>query len=207
MATAREGVTDACFACSGGFQPREKLYTLSCCGQCVHKSCHVEKFGNLLNGGHTGEYMPCPNCQQRFLIKAEVVRKDKFTEAETKIIERVLARHYDKAILLMMRSEVQGIMKALNIRGVESMRYVSYQVFIVGVAFWLPLETKDYCKWEDVASCVSMGFIFENLTEMRGSVQDEVEVRTTQREGSVPPFLRRTVGDELQERRRGQVVP
>lgn len=74
-------------------------------------------------------------------------------------------------------------MKALNIREIESMCYVSYRVFIVGVAFWLPLERKVYCKREDVATRLSLGFMFENLVEMRGQFEKRQKYRPHKERG------------------------
>lgn len=108
MTSAGKDVKDACFLCSGRISTKS-LFTLSCCGQPVHKTCLMKRFGDLLNDQHTREYVPCPNCQQRFLIKAEVIHEDTFTEAETKSIKMTLVKYYRKATVPMTKSEIQGL--------------------------------------------------------------------------------------------------
>lgn len=168
MATANKSVAGSCFVCSGTVpKAKEKRLVLSCCRQSIHQTCLADNFGALLSDLETHEYVPCPNCHRRFSIGSMIVPNDKFTVAETKAIDKVFVLHHSKACIPMTKSEIRGIAKALDTRGIDSMRHVSYRVFVVGAAFWFPLVRKHYCEWEDVATRLSLGFIYENLSEMR----------------------------------------
>lgn len=95
------------------------------------------------------------------------VCSNEFTLAQNDTIENVFLLHFSKGDIPMTKKEIRGINNALKTRGIESMRHVSYRVFIVGTAFWLPLDRETYCGWEDVATRLSLGLIFDNLSVMR----------------------------------------
>ena len=125
-----------CFVCSTNtLDLKERILALSCCGRYVHETCLEDKFGALSSKQETR----CPSCDERFVIRNMFTRSDRFTVMQTKMMERAFALHYSEALVSMTKSEIRGIMKALNTRGIDSTRHVSYRVFVVGAAFWFPL--------------------------------------------------------------------
>ena len=168
MATARERVMGLCYVCSTTIsEAKEKLFVLSCCRRSIHKPCLEDRLGALVSKQQMGKDVPCPNCHRRFSIGSMIVHNDTFTVAQTKMIEMVFVLHHSKPYIPMTKREIRGITKALKTPGIDSMRHASYRIFVVGAAFWFPLERSVYCEWEDVATCLSLGLVFENLSEMR----------------------------------------
>ena len=47
------------------------------------------------------------------------------------------------------------------------MRHVSHRVFVVGLAFWFPLPKEKLCDWEDIVVRLSLGLIWNMVSEMR----------------------------------------
>ena len=52
---------------------------------------------------------------------------------------------------------------------------VSHRIFAVGLAFWFPLPKDKLCDWEDIASRLSLGLIWNMLSEMRTRYQLRVQ--------------------------------
>ena len=63
------------------------------------------------------------------------------------------------------------------------MRHVSHRVFVVGLAFWFPLPKEKLCYWEDIVVRLSLGLIWNMVSEMR----DRYE-RRVQRDGRADAF-------------------
>ena len=82
-----------------------------------------------------------------------------------------------------MTEEIQGLHIALNVRGFRAMRHVSHRVFAVGLAVWFLLPKDKHCDWEGIAARLSLGLIWNMLSEMR----DRYE-RRVQREGRGDAF-------------------
>ena len=75
----------------------------------------------------------------------------------------------------MTSEEIQGLRIALNVRGFRAMRYVSHRVFAVGLAFWFPLSKDKLCDWEDIAARLSLGLIWNMVSEMRDRYERRVQ--------------------------------
>lgn len=169
MATGGENKIGACFVCSETLtKDKDNLLVLSCCKESVHKTCMIDALHDKRSRkGQRGKSSLCPNCNRSYTVENAFVCSNEFTVAQTNTIENVFLLHHSKGDIPLTKKEIRGINNALKTPGVESMRRVSYRVFIVGVAFWLPLEREKYCEWEDVATRLSLGLIFANLSEMR----------------------------------------
>ena len=67
----------------------------------------------------------------------------------------------------MTKEEIRGLRIALNVRGYRAMRHLSRRAFVVGLAFWIPLPKEKLCDWEDIVSRLSLGLIWNMVSEMR----------------------------------------
>ena len=47
------------------------------------------------------------------------------------------------------------------------MRHLSHRAFVVGLAFWIPLPKEKLCDWEDIVAHLSLGLIWNMVSEMR----------------------------------------
>lgn len=169
MATGGENEIGACFVCSETLtKHKDKLFLLSCCKESIHKTCLTDALRAVRSReGQRGNPSLCPNCNRSLTVENAFVRSNEFTVAQHNTIENVFVLHHSKGDIPLTKKEILGIHNALKTHGIESMRHVSYRVFMVGTAFWLPLDRETSCGWEDVVTRLSLGLIFANLWEMR----------------------------------------
>ena len=46
------------------------------------------------------------------------------------------------------------------------MRHLSHRAFMVGLAFWFPLPKEKLCDWEDIVARLSLGLIWNLVSEV-----------------------------------------
>ena len=124
-----------------------------------------------------------PQVSLRTRVTAQVLQRDKFLPADSDKIEYCFLKHHAVSRIPMTSEEIQGLRIALNVWGFRAMRHVSHRVFAVGLAFWFPLPKEKLCDWEDIAARLSLGLIWNMLSEM----WDRYE-RRVQREGRGDSF-------------------
>ena len=134
----------------------------------AHHLCLREKF-------HDWHLVTCPKCRCRIRVTAQVLRRDKFSTADSDKIEFCFLKHHVVSRIPMTYEEIQGLRIALNVRGFRAMRYVSHRVFAVGLAFWFPLSKDKLCDWEDIAARLSLGLIWNMVSEMRDRYERRVQ--------------------------------
>ena len=75
----------------------------------------------------------------------------------------------------MTAKEIEGLRIALNVSGLQGMRHVSHRVFAVGLAFWFPLPKEKLCDREDIVARLSLGLIWNMVSEMRDRYDRRVQ--------------------------------
>ena len=138
----------------------ERVFLLQCCMSGAHHACLREKFPDW-------HLVTCPKCRCRTRVTAQVLRREKFSPADSDKIEYCFLKHHVVSHISMTSKEVQGLRIALNVRGFRAMRHVSHRVFAVGLAFWFLLPKDKLCDWEDIAARLSLGLIWNMVSEMR----------------------------------------
>ena len=152
---------DRCILCSREeMQDGEKLFLLNCCKSGVHQACLREQF-------HDWQLVTCPKCRCRSKVNAQVIKRDQFSPIDCDKIELCFLKHHTVSKVPMTAKEIHGLRIALNVRGFRAMRHLSHRTFVVGLAFWIPLPKEKLCEWEDIVSRLSLGLIWNMVSEMR----------------------------------------
>ena len=141
-------------------QDREKLFLLSCCQSGVHQACVREKYPNV-------HLLTCPKCRCRAKVNAHVIQRDEFSPSDSDKIDLCFVKHHTVSNVPMTTEEIPGLRIALNVRGYRAMRHLSRRAFVVGLAFWIPLPKEKLCDWEDIVARLSLGLIWNMVSEMR----------------------------------------
>ena len=153
-----------CFlCCSDQMKDGERLFLMDCCKKGVHRACVQQRFPDYT----TSQYIPCPACHTPSKASAQVIQRSQFTPAESDKIELCFLKHQIVTRIPMTRQELTGLRIAVKVQGFNAMRHVSHRVFIVGMCFWVPLVKEKMCEWEDIAQRLSLGLIWNNVSEMR----------------------------------------
>ena len=142
----------------------ERVMLLQCCMSGVHHACLREKFPDW-------HLVTCPKCRCQTRVTAQVLRWDKFSPADSDKIEYCFLKHHAATRIPMTSEEIHGLHVALNVRGFRAMRHVSHRVFAVGLTFWFPLPKDKLCDWEDIVARLTLGLIWNMLSEMRDRYQ------------------------------------
>ena len=138
----------------------EKMFLVSCCMSGMHQSCIRQKFP----GTHL---VTCPICHCLTQVTAQVIKRDDFSAEDSDKIESCFLKHHTVNAIPMTAKEIEGLRIALNVRGFRAMRHLSRRMFTVGLAFWFPLPKEKLCDWEDIVSRLSLGLIWNMVSEMR----------------------------------------
>ena len=138
----------------------EKMFLVSCCMSGMHQSCIRQKFP----GTHL---VTCPICHCLTQVTAQVIKRDDFSPEDSDKIESCFLKHHTVNAIPMTTKEIEGLRIALNVRGFRAMRHLSRRMFVVGLAFWFPLPKEKLCNWEDIVSRLSLGLIWNMVSEMR----------------------------------------
>ena len=141
-------------------QDGERMLLLSCCRSGVHRTCVREKYPDT-------HLLTCPKCRCRARVTGHLIQRDQFSTADSDKIDLCFAKHHNIINIPMTKGEIQGLRIALNVRGYRAMRHLSRRVFVVGLAFWIPLPKEKLCDWEDIVSRLSLGLIWNMVSEMR----------------------------------------
>ena len=150
-----------CFVCDGELtEEGDKMFVLSCCRSGIHQSCLREKYP----GTHL---VTCPFCHCLTQVDAQVIKRDEFSPEDSDKIDLCFLKHHAVNTIPMTTKEMEGLRIALNVRGFRAMRHVSRRMFVVGLAFWFPLTKEKLCDWEDIVSRLSLGLIWNMVSEMR----------------------------------------
>ena len=75
----------------------------------------------------------------------------------------------------MTQQEMHGLEMARALPGPHAMRHVSHRIFMVGMSFWFPVVKEAVCEWEDVATRLSLGLVWKNISEMRSRFELRVQ--------------------------------
>ena len=75
----------------------------------------------------------------------------------------------------MTTEEKMGLWVALNVRGYRGMRHMSQGIFAVALFFWMRLPKKRLCEWQDIVARLSLGLIWNTMSEMRDCYRKRVE--------------------------------
>ena len=154
-----------CVVChSDEMKDGERLFLMDCCKKGIHLTCVRQRFPDY----RVNQYIPCPDCHTHSRASAHVVQRNHFTPAESDKIELCFLKHQIVTKIPMTRQELVGLRVAVKVQGCNAMRHVSHRVFIVGMCFWVPLVKEKMCEWEDIAQRLSLGLIWNNVSEMRG---------------------------------------
>ena len=146
----------------------ERVFLVQCCLGAAHHACLSQKFPDW-------HLVTCPKCRCRTRVTAQVLRRDKFSPTDSDKIEQCFLKHHMVNKIPMTSEEIEGLRIARNVNGFRAMRHVSHRVFAVGLAFWFPLPKDKLCDWEDIASRLSLGLIWNMLSEMRTRYQLRVQ--------------------------------
>ena len=138
----------------------EKLFLVDCCGSGMHQWCLLEKFPNY-------HLVTCPSCRCRAKITAQDIQRDEFSPTDSDKIGLCFLKRHVVNRIPMTTKEIEGLRIALNVRGFRAMRHLSRRMFTVGLAFWFPLPKEKLCDWEDIVSRLSLGLIWNMVSEMR----------------------------------------
>lgn len=130
----------------------------------AHHACLSEKFPDW-------HLITCTNCRCRARVTAQVLRRDKFSPVDSDKIERCFLKHHVVNCVPMTSKEIEVLRIALNVHGFRAMRHVSHRVFAVGLACWFPLPKEKLCDWEDIVARLSLGPIWNMVSEMRDRYQ------------------------------------
>ena len=141
-------------------QDGERLFLLSCCQSGVHHSCVKERYPAV-------HLLTCPKCHCRAKVNAHVIQRDEFSPTDSDKMELCFIKHHTVSNVPMTKREIHGLRVALNVRGYRAMRHLSRRVFVVGLAFWIPLPKEKLCDWEDIVSRLSLGLTWNMVSEMR----------------------------------------
>ena len=149
-----------CILCSREeMQDGERMLLLSCCRSGVHQTCAREKCPDKV--------MACPKCRCRARVTGHLIQRDEFSPADSDKIDLCFIKHHTVSNVPMTAEEIQGLRVALNVHGYRAMRHLSRRAFVVGLAFWIPLPKEKLCDWEDIVSRLSLGLIWNMVSEMR----------------------------------------
>ena len=154
----------------------ERVMLLQCCMSGVHHACLREKFPDW-------HLVTCPKCCCRTRVTAQVLRRDEFSPDDSDKIEYCFLKHHAATRIPMTSEEIHGLRVAKNVRGFRAIRHVSHHVFAVGLTFWFPLPKDKLCDWEDIVARLTLGLIWNMLSEMRDQY-----ARRVQREGRGDAF-------------------
>ena len=167
-----------CVFCAGdlGSGEEERVLLLQCCLSGAHHACLRDKFPDW-------NFVICPKCDRRTRVTGHVLRRDKFTPEQADKIEYCFVKHQAVRRTPMTSEEIHGLRIALNVRGFRAMRHVSHRVFAVGLTFWFPLPKDKLCDWEDIVARLTLGLIWNMVSEMRDRY-----ARRVQREGRGDAF-------------------
>ena len=167
-----------CIFCSRdlGSGEGEGVLLLQCCMRGAHHTCLRDRFPDW-------NFVTCPKCDRRTRVTGHVLRRDKFTPQEADKIEYCFLKHQAATRIPMTSEEIHGLRIALNVRGFRAMRHVSHRVFAVGLPFWFPLPKYKLCDWEDIVARLTLGLLWNMVSEMRDRYQ-----RRVQREGRGDAF-------------------
>jgi len=91
------------------------------------------------------------------------------------LIDLCFLKHQVVSRIPMTQKEIQGLRVAANVPGLNALRQVSHRLFLTGLVFWAPLKKGLYCEWEDVATRLSLGLTYNNLSGMRSRYDLRVE--------------------------------
>lgn len=139
-----------CVVCSRSeMKDGEKLFLLECCKEGVHKSCLRERLN--------GRRVVCPQCRRETCVHNHVIQKNYFSEKDLDLIDLCFMKHQVVSRIPMTEKEIRGLRVAINVPGLNALRLI----------FWAPLKKGLYCEWEDVATRLSLGVTYNNLSEMR----------------------------------------
>ena len=153
-----------CILCrSDQMKDGEKLFLMDCCRKGVHLACVRQTFPDY----GTSQYVPCPACRTPSKASAQVIQRSQFTPTESDKIELCFLKHQIVTRIPMTRQELSGLRIAVKVQRFNAMRHVSHRMFIVGMCFWVPLIKEKMCEWEDIAQRLSLGLIWNNVSEMR----------------------------------------
>ena len=170
MAAAFDAMEEGkqCLYCTRELQSEgERVFLLRCCMSGAHHACLSEKFPDW-------HLVTCPKCRCRTRVTAQVLRCDKFSAADSDKIEYCFLKHHRVGRVPMTSKEIEGMRIALNVKGFGAMRHVSHRIFTVGLAFWFPLPKEELCDWEDIVARLSLGLIWNMVSEMRTRYQGRV---------------------------------
>ena len=154
----------------------ERVLLLQCCMSGAHHTCLRDRFSDW-------NLVTCPKCRCRSRVTGQVLHRDKFTPEEADKIEYCFLKHQAATRIPMTSEEIRGLRIALNVRGFRAMRHVSHRVFAVGLTFWFPLTKDKLCDWEDIVARLTLGLLWNMVSEMRDRYQ-----RRVQREGRGDAF-------------------
>ena len=147
-----------------------KMFVLNCCRREVHKACRDDKFPQWRKG-----VTVCPQCRRRTCVTIQVIQRDEFSPHDNDLIEGAFLKHHTVNKVPMTTDERTGLRVALNVNGYRAMRHVSHRIFVVALYFWLPMSKDKMCDWEDIVARLSLGLIFDMLSEMRTRYRSCVE--------------------------------
>ena len=148
----------------------EKMFVLNCCRRGVHKVCLDDRFPDWRKG-----LARCPKGRRRTGVTIQVIQRDEFSPEDSDKIEMAFFKHHTVTSVPMTAEEITGLRVALNVRGYRGMGHVSHRVFAVALFFWMPLPKKRLCDWEDIVARLSLGLIWNMMSEMRDRYQKLVE--------------------------------
>ena len=153
-----------CVVChSDQMKDGEKLFLMDCCKKGIHRACVRQRFPNY----ESSQYIPCPACHTSSKASAQVIQRSQFTPAESDKIDLCFLKHQIVTRIPMTRQELSGLRIAVKVQGYNAMRHVSHRVFVVGMCFWVPLVKEKLCEWEHIAQHLSLGLIWNNVSEMQ----------------------------------------
>ena len=146
----------------------ERVFLVQCCMSGAHHACLSEKFPDW-------HLVTCPKCRCRTRVTAQVLRRNKFSPLDSDKIERCFLKHHLVSRMPMTSKEIEGLRIALNFHGFRAMRHVSFRVFAVGLAFWFSLPKEKLYNWEDIVAHLSLGLIWNMVSQMRDRYQLRVQ--------------------------------
>lgn len=103
-----------------------------------------------------------------------MVQQSQFSVDKCDKIDLCFLKHHATNCVPMTVHEMEWICLATKVKGFRTMRHVSHRVFVVGLAFWYPLPKEQLCEWEDIALRLSLGLIWNLVSEMRSHYHNRV---------------------------------
>ena len=162
-----------CYMCKNSKMPDgEVMMRMDCCRAAVHRSCLAKHYPGLVND-KTLHCLKCRKVDSKASIR--VVQTKEFTVEQVDLIERCFLKHHTFTRIPLTQKEMQGLETARLIEGPRAMFHVSYRIFMVGMSFWFPVQKETVCDWADVTTRLSLGLIWNLISEMRSRFELRVQ--------------------------------